>query len=126
MKKGDMLITPQGNEFEIIGFCRSTTQIKVDGIGVWISNWHIEEAGWKVKQILNDLDIVYAWDNNETHYHEVRIYDGKNKCTFSNSGKRDRAYEYDNYELVPIDHIPPRLLEAKNRLEEEQCITQEK
>ena len=40
--------------------------------------------------------LVFAWDNEYTHYRILAFYDAENSCLFSIYGKKD-SFAYDNY-----------------------------
>lgn len=62
-----------------------------------------------------DGQLVWCWDNNDTHSRNLKFYDVKNKCTYDYLGKRD-WYTYDNYE--PFEgNYPDWALEAFQTLE---------
>jgi len=62
-----------------------------------------------------DGQLVWCWDNNQTHFKCLRFYDAKNKCTYSYNGDKDGG-NYDNYE--PFEgNYPDWALEAFQSLE---------
>ena len=62
-----------------------------------------------------DGQLVWCWENNQTHFKCLRFYDAKNKCTYYSDGKKDGAF-YDNYE--PFEgNYPDWALEAFQTLE---------
>lgn len=117
MKEGEILITPQGNEYEIVSTDRISIEINVDGIEVWLDNEDIEKAGWKVKQVLKDLDIVYAWDDGDVNCIAIGIYNVEQNSIYNHNGCVFDPYNH--YELVPLDHIPQMILDAKKKMEDE-------
>ena len=44
-----------------------------------------------------DGQLVWCWDNDDTHVRTLRFYDVKNKCTYQFDGTED-GHDYDNYE----------------------------
>ena len=62
-----------------------------------------------------DGQLVWCWDNDETHSRHLRFYDVKNKCAFDDDGNRN-GYSYKNYE--PFEgNYPDWSLEAFQTLE---------
>ena len=62
-----------------------------------------------------DGQLVWCWENNQTHFKCLRFYDAKNKCTYYSDGKKDGS-DYDNYE--PFEgNYPDWALEAFQTLE---------
>ena len=62
-----------------------------------------------------DGQLVWCWDNDETHSRHLRFYDVKNKCAFYDDGNRN-GYSYKNYE--PFEgNYPDWALEAFQTLE---------
>ena len=57
-----------------------------------------------------DGQLVWCWENENTHGRDVKFYDVKNKCTFTYKGNRGGDY-YKNYE--PFEgNYPDWALEA--------------
>ena len=44
-----------------------------------------------------DGQLVWCWDNNDTHMKYLKFYDAKNKCTYQFDGTKDGGV-YSNYE----------------------------
>ena len=44
-----------------------------------------------------DGQLVWCWDDDDTHTRDLKFYDAKNKCTYIFNGKKDGCV-YDNYE----------------------------
>ena len=44
-----------------------------------------------------DGQLIWCWDNDETHSRHLRFYDIRNKCAFYDDGNRN-GYSYKNYE----------------------------
>ena len=62
-----------------------------------------------------DGQLVWCWDNDETHSRHLRFYDIRNKCAFYDDGNRN-GYSYKNYE--PFEgNYPDWALEAFQTLE---------
>ena len=62
-----------------------------------------------------DGQLIWCWDNDETHSRHLRFYDVRNKCAFYDDGKRN-GYSYKNYE--PFEgNYPDWALEAFQTLE---------
>ena len=62
-----------------------------------------------------DGQLVWCWDDNNTHGRILKFYDVKNKSTFYYNGTRNGA-RYDNYEPFEGNH-PGWALEAFQTLE---------
>lgn len=43
-----------------------------------------------------DGQLVWCWDNDDTHCRKLKFYDAKNKCTYMFDGIKDGS-DYDNY-----------------------------
>ena len=62
-----------------------------------------------------DGQLVWCWDDTDTHIRYLKFYDDKNKCTYISSGKHN-GYNYKNYE--PFEgNYPDWALEAFQTLE---------
>ena len=62
-----------------------------------------------------DGQLVWCWDNDETHSRHLRFYDVRNRCAFYDDGNRN-GYSYKNYE--PFEgNYPDWALEAFQTLE---------
>ena len=62
-----------------------------------------------------DGQLVWCWDNDDTHVRTLRFYDVKYKCTYQFDGTED-GHGYDNYE--PFEgNYPDWALEAFKTLE---------
>ena len=62
-----------------------------------------------------DGQLVWCWDNDDTHSRDLKFYDAKNKCTYIFNGNNDGC-NYDNYE--PFEgNYPDWALEAFQTLE---------
>ena len=62
-----------------------------------------------------DGQLVWCWDNDDTHVRTLRFYDVKNKCTYQFDGTED-GHDYDNYEKFEGNY-PDWALEAFQTLE---------
>ena len=62
-----------------------------------------------------DGQLVWCWDNDNTHTRDLKFYDVKNKCTYIFNGKKD-GWNYDNYEPFKGNY-PDWALEAFQTLE---------
>ena len=86
------------------------------------SEWrsHIDSDVWQQLDVCEktgffDGQLVWCWDNNDTHFRRLRFYDAKNKCTYQFDGTED-GHDYDNYE--PFEgNYPDWALEAFQTLE---------
>ena len=62
-----------------------------------------------------DCQLVWCWDNDDTHVRTLRFYDVKNKCTYQFDGTED-GHNYENYE--PFEgNYPDWALKAFQTLE---------
>ena len=62
-----------------------------------------------------DGQLVWCWDNNDTHIRYLKFYDAKNECTYQCDGNRYGSV-FDNYE--PFEgNYPDWALEAFQTLE---------
>ena len=62
-----------------------------------------------------DGQLVWCWDNDDTHHRSLRFYKVKYKCTYQFDGTKDGS-DYDNYE--PFEgNYPDWALEAFQTLE---------
>ena len=66
----------------------------------WIS--HTDTKTWQQLEVCEitgffDGQLVWCWDNNDTHARYLRFYDVKNKSTFYYNGTRNGA-RFSNYE----------------------------
>ena len=84
----------------------------------WIS--HTDTKTWQQLEVCEitgffDGQLVWCWDNNDTHARYLRFYDVKNKSTFYYNGTRNGA-RFNNYE--PFEgNYPDWALEAFQTLE---------
>ena len=83
---------------------KSTNWIKHTDTDVWQQLDVCEETGFF------DGQLVWCWDNDDTHIRELRFYDVKYKCTYMFDGDKNGS-EYDNY--APFEgNYPDWALEA--------------
>ena len=84
----------------------------------WIK--HTDNKQWQQLEVCEktgffDGQLVWCWDNDETHSRHLRFYDVRNKCAFYDDGNRN-GYSYKNYE--PFEgNYPDWALEAFQTLE---------
>ena len=91
-------------------------------VGYKCDDWriHTDTIVWKQLDVCEktgffDGQLVWCWDNNQTHFKCLRFYDAKNKCTYYSDGKKDGAF-YENY--TPFEgNYPDWALEAFKTLE---------
>ena len=57
-----------------------------------------------------DGQLVWCWEDDDTHVRTLRFYDVKNKCTYQFDGTED-GHDYDNYEKFEGNY-PDWALEA--------------
>ena len=81
---------------------------------------HSETITWQQLEVCKitgffDGQLVWCWDNDDTHVVTLRFYDAKNKCTYQFDGTED-GHDYDNYE--PFEgNYPDWALDAFQTLE---------
>lgn len=81
---------------------------------------HTETEYWENLDVCEktgffDGQLVWCWDNNDTHMRYLKFYDVKNKCTYNYSGIKCGS-NYSNYE--PFEgNYPNWALEAFQTLE---------
>ena len=81
---------------------------------------HSETNTWQQLDVCEktgffDGQLVWCWDNDDTHTRQLRFYDVKYKCTYMFDGDKNGG-EYDNYE--PFEgNYPDWALEAFQTLE---------
>ena len=84
----------------------------------WIK--HTDTNQWQKLDVCEetgffDGQLVWCWDNDDTHVITLRFYDAKNKCTYQFDGTK-YGHDYDNYE--PFEgNYPDWALEAFQTLE---------
>ena len=100
--------TVVNNTFNNVGD-KSTTWTSHSETYVWQQLDVCEKTGFF------DGQLVWCWDNDDTHVRTLRFYDVKNKCTYQFDGTED-GHDYDNYE--PFEgNYPDWALEAFQTLE---------
>lgn len=90
---------------------------KYNNIGDKSTNWtsHTDTDVWQQLGVCEktgffDGQLVWCWDNNDTHLRYLKFYDVKNECTYLYDGDRDGSV-YSNYE--PFEgNYPDWALEA--------------
>ena len=88
---------------------KSTTWISHTATNDWQQLDVCEKAGFF------DGQLVWCWDNNETHSRHLRFYDAKNKCVYQFNGNRNGLF-FHNYK--PFEgNYPEWALEAFQTLE---------
>ena len=95
-----------------------------NNVGIKSSIWqnHSDTNIWQQLEVCEktgffDGQLVWCWDNDDTHVVTLRFYDAKNKCTYQFDGTED-GHDYDNYE--PFEgNYPDWALEAFQTLERE-------
>ena len=81
---------------------------------------HTDSDVWQQLEVCEktgffDGQLVWCWDNDDTHHRSLRFYDVKYKCTYIFNGKKD-GYNYNNYE--PFEgNYPDWALDAFQTLE---------
>ena len=81
---------------------------------------HTDTNNWQQLDVCEktgffDGQLVWCWDNEDTHSRILKLYDVKYKCTYQYDGNRNGAI-YDNYE--PFEgNYPDWALEAFQTLE---------
>ena len=81
---------------------------------------HTDTNAWQQLDVCEetgffDGQLVWCWDNDDTHVVTLRFYDAKNKCTYQFDGTED-GHDYDNYE--PFEgNYPDWALDAFQTLE---------
>lgn len=76
---------------------------------------HTDTTAWQQLEVCEktgffDGQLVWCWDNDDTHIRELRFYDVKYKCTYMFDGDKNGS-EYDNY--APFEgNYPDWALEA--------------
>ena len=93
-----------------------------DEVGKKRNDWIIDTDAdtWQQLDICEetgffDGQLVWCWDNDDTHVRILRFYDVKHKCTYQFDGTED-GHDYDNY--APFEgNYPDWALEAFQTLE---------
>ena len=95
---------------------------RYDSIGEYRTNWHDYNNNnvWQQLDVCEetgffDGQLVWCWDNNDTHIRYLKFYDAKHECTYQCDGNRYGSV-FDNYE--PFEgNYPDWALEAFQTLE---------
>ena len=93
-----------------------------NNVGAKSTTWasHTDSDAWQQLEVCPvtgffDGQLVWCWDNDDTHSRELKFYDVKNQCTYTFNGKNNGC-GYDNYE--PFEgNYPDWALEAFQTLE---------
>ena len=105
LRTGEIVIN---NERNSVGVKSNMFQSPMD-TNVWQQLDVCEKTGFF------DGQLVWCWDNDDTHVVTLRFYDTKNKCTYQFDGTED-GHDYDNYE--PFEgNYPDWALDAFQTLE---------
>ena len=88
-----------------------------DEVGKKRNDWveHTDANTWQQLDVCEETEffngqLVWCWDNDDTHVRTLRFYDVKNKCTYQFDGIED-GHDYDNYEKFEGNY-PDWALEA--------------
>ena len=95
---------------------------RYDSIGEYRTNWHDYNNNnvWQQLDVCEetgffDGQLVWCWDNDDTHTRILKFYDVKYKCSYQFDGCR-KGHVFDNYE--PFEgNYPDWALEAFQTLE---------
>ena len=93
-----------------------------NNVGNKFSTWqhHSETNVWQQLGVCEktgffDGQLIWCWEDDDTHVRTLRFYDVKNKCTYQFDGTED-GHNYENYE--PFEgNYPDWALEAFQTLE---------
>ena len=126
-------------EFEYPIYCRgkeTNCVVKFESLseGVYVVQNEFRKVGESTKTFINHTDtnkwqqldvcektgffdgqLVWCWNNPDSHMRHLKFYDVKNKCTYIFNGKKD-GWNYDNYEPFKGNY-PDWALEAFKTLE---------
>ena len=96
----------------------NNSEYKVGEIKDWIR--HTNTETWQQLDVCEKTgffngQLVWCWDNDDTHVRVLRFYDVKHKCTYQFDGTED-GHDYDNYEPFEVNY-PDWALEAFQTLE---------
>ena len=105
LRTGEIVIN---NERNSVGVKSNMFQSPMD-TNVWQQLDVCEETGFF------DGQLVWCWDNDDTHVRTLRFYDVKYKCTYQFDGTED-GHDYDNYEQFEGNY-PNWALEAFQTLD---------
>ena len=91
-------------KFTKLKFGEVVVNDKYTNIGDKITTWasHTDNTVWQQLDVCEktgffDGQLVWCWENNQTHFKCLRFYDAKNKCTYYSDGKKYGSF-YENYE----------------------------
>ena len=109
-------------EFTRLNEGKVVVNSRYDSIGEYRTNWHDYNNNnvWQQLDVCEetgffDGQLVWCWDNNDTHIRYLKFYDAKNECTYQCDGNRYGSV-FDNYE--PFEgNYPDWALEAFQTLE---------
>ena len=109
-------------KFTKLQFGEVVVNDKYNNIGDKSANWTrpTDTDVWQQLDVCEetgffDGQLVWCWDNDDTHKRDLKFYDVKNKFSYGFSGKRGGS-DYDNYE--PFEgNYPDWALEAFQTLE---------
>ena len=104
-------------KFTKLQFGEVVVNDKYNNIGDKSANWtrHTDTDVWQQLDVCEetgffDGQLVWCWDNNDTHSRILKFYDVKNECTYCYDGSKDGNH-YRNYE--PFEgNYPDWALEA--------------
>ena len=75
-----------------------------DSIGEYRTNWHDynDNNVWQQLDVCEETgffngQLIWCWDNEDTHTRVLNFYDTKRKCVYRYDGYR-AGYSFDNYE----------------------------
>ena len=118
LKYSSLVVKFMGLYGEVVVNC---SQYKIgDKSTTWTS--HTDTDVWQQLEVCKktgffDGQLVWCWDDNDTHYRRLGFYNSKNKRAYDYSGKKV-GYSYNNYE--PFEgNYPDWALEAFQTLERE-------
>ena len=104
-------------KFTRLQFGEVVVNDKYNNIGDKSTTWtsHTDTYIWQQLDVCEktgffDGQLVWCWDNDDTHVRTLRFYDVKNKCTYQFDGIED-GHDYDNYEKFEGNY-PDWALEA--------------
>lgn len=116
LKYSSLVVKFMGLYGEVVVNC---SQYKIgDKSTTWTS--HTDTDVWQQLEVCKktgffDGQLVWCWDNNDTHIRYLKFYDAKNECTYQCDGNRYGSV-FDNYEPFEVNY-PDWALEAFKTLE---------
>ena len=104
-------------EFTRLNEGKVVVNSRYDSIGEYRTNWHDYNNNnvWQQLDVCKetgffDGQLVWCWDNDDTHIRYLKFYDAKHECTYQCDGNRYGSV-FDNYE--PFEgNYPDWALEA--------------